>query len=205
MSLTKPAVFVLCLMPVAWFFYRAVSGAVGPDPGKELVLFTGIWSLHFLIITLAATPIKRWTGIAVVVRLRRMLGLYVWFYASLHLLAVLTYILGWSWSVFIEEFIERPYMALGITAWVMLVPLGLTSNRWMIKRLGRRWKTLHKLIYIIAILVCAHFIWLVRSDYWQVAVYSLIVALLLGDRICVAAKFRFPFSLHNISAKKVTD
>ncbi len=111
------------------------------------------------------------------------MGLYTWFYASLHLMAVLTYILGWSGSVFVEEFIERPYMALGIVAWLLLLPLGLTSNRWMIKKLGRRWKLLHRLVYVVAILACGHFIWLIRSDYGEAIVYSLIMLLLLVARL----------------------
>ncbi|MBL4828116.1 MAG: sulfoxide reductase heme-binding subunit YedZ [Spongiibacteraceae bacterium] len=178
----KLPVFLLCLVPIAWLIFQVMSGRAGPDFGKELVLFTGIWALRFLIATLAITSIRRLTGFTVVIRYRRMVGLYVWFYASVHLLAILTYMLGWSWYIFVEEFVERPYMALGIIAWVLLVPLGLTSNLWMIKKLGRYWKLLHKLIYVIAILACAHFIWLIRSDYWEALFYSSLVALLLLNR-----------------------
>ncbi|WP_235015547.1 ferric reductase-like transmembrane domain-containing protein [Oceanicoccus sp. KOV_DT_Chl] len=99
----------------------------------------------------------------------------------MHLLAVLTYILGWSWAIFIEEFTERPYMTLGILAWCLLVPLGLTSNRWA-QKLGSRWKTLHQLVYLIGILACAHFVWLVRSDFGEALIYSVVLALLLASR-----------------------
>lgn len=183
MRLKKLLVFFLCLLPLGWLVLMAVNNALAPDPGKAIVLFTGSWALRFLIVTLAITPLKRITGASVLLRYRRMMGLYVWFYASLHLLAVMTYLLGWSWAIFLEEFIQRPYMALGIIAWLLLVPLGLTSNRWMIKKLGQHWKSLHKLIYLIAVLVCGHFIWLVRSDFGEALSYTVVVAVLLLFRL----------------------
>jgi sulfoxide reductase heme-binding subunit YedZ len=178
--LIRSTVFLLALLPLPLVLWQ--SGG-GPDPGKTVVLLTGLWTIRFLMITLSLSPIRRWFGFAVVLGYRRMMGLYTWFYASLHLMAVLTYILGWSWSVFVEEFIERPYMALGIGAWLLLLPLGLTSNRWMIKKLGSRWKLLHRLVYVVAILACGHFIWLIRSDYGQALVYSLLMLLLLLARL----------------------
>ena len=178
--LIRSTVFLLALLPLPLVLWQSGEG---PDPGKTVVLLTGLWAIRFLMITLSLSPIRRWFGFAVVLRYRRMMGLYTWFYASLHLMAVLTYILGWSWSVFVEEFIERPYMALGIVAWLLLLPLGLTSNRWMIKKLGRRWKLLHRLVYVVAILACGHFIWLIRSDYGQALVYSLLMLLLLLARL----------------------
>jgi sulfoxide reductase heme-binding subunit YedZ len=178
--LIRSTAFLLALLPLPLVIWQSGEG---PDPGKTVVLLTGLWAIRFLMITLSLSPIRRWFGFAVVLRYRRMMGLYTWFYASLHLMAVLTYILGWSWSVFVEEFIERPYMALGIVAWLLLLPLGLTSNRWMIKKLGRRWKLLHRLVYVVAILACAHFIWLIRSDYGQALVYSLLMLLLLLARL----------------------
>jgi sulfoxide reductase heme-binding subunit YedZ len=178
--LIRSIVFLLALLPLPLVLWQSGEG---PDPGKTVVLLTGLWAIRFLIITLSISPIRRWFGFAVVLRYRRMMGLYTWFYASLHLMAVLTYILGWSGSVFVEEFIERPYMALGIVAWLLLLPLGLTSNRWMIKKLGRRWKLLHRLVYVVAILACGHFIWLIRSDYGEAMVYSLLMLLLLLARL----------------------
>ncbi len=173
-------IFVLALLPLPLMVWQSSQG---PDPGKALVLLSGLWAIRLLIITLALTPIKRWLGFIAVLRYRRMMGLYVWFYASLHLVTVLTYLLGWSWAVFLEEFSERPYMALGITAWLLLLPLGLTSNRWMMKKLGRRWKRLHRLVYVIAILACGHFIWLIRSDYAEALVYALLMLVLLLSRL----------------------
>ncbi|MEH6559293.1 MAG: protein-methionine-sulfoxide reductase heme-binding subunit MsrQ [Oceanicoccus sp.] len=183
MAYGKPLVFSLCLIPLAGLIYQAITGNLGPDAGKALVLETGEWSLRFLLLSLAVTPFKQLAKKSVILRYRRMLGLYTWFYASLHLMSVLTYLLGWSWVIFVEEFSERPYMALGIIAWTLMVPLGLTSNRWAQRKLGKRWKTLHQLVYVIGVLACAHFIWLVRSDYGEVLIYSLILLSLLLVRL----------------------
>ena len=172
-------VFLLGLTPIPLIFWQAGQG---PDPGKTLVLLTGLWSIRLLIITLSITPLKRWCRINLLAY-RRMAGLYVWFYASLHLVAVMTYLLGWSAQIFLEEFSERPYMALGILAWILLLPLGLTSNRWMQKKLGRRWKHLHRLVYVIPVLACAHFIWQIRSDYAEALTYTLVIILLLVSRL----------------------
>lgn len=179
-------VFLLCLVPLPLILWQAGQT---PDPGKELVLLSGIWAIRFLIVTLSITPLRRWLGLAAV-SYRRMMGLYLWFYASLHLVAVMTYLLGWSWQTFVEEFAERPYMALGIVAWCLLLPMGLTSNRWMQRKLGRRWKALHRLVYVVAVLVCGHFIWLIRSDYAEVMTYSLIIILLLFSRLSLVASPR---------------
>lgn len=185
--LLRSIVFLVALLPLPLVLWQSGEG---PDPGKTVVLLTGLWTIRFLIITLSISPARQWLGFAALHRYRRMMGLYTWFYASLHLMAVLTYILGWSWAVFAEEFIERPYMALGISAWLLLVPLGLTSNRWMIKKLGRRWKQLHRLVYGVAILACGHFIWLIRSDYGEAMTYSVLIMLLLLVRLPLLRRLR---------------
>lgn len=179
----KILVFILCLFPFVALLYQAIGGRLGPDAGKELVLETGEWALRFLLLTLTVSPLRQLTGKAELLRFRRMIGLFAWFYASMHLMSVLTYLLGWSWLIFLEEFAERPYMALGILAWLLMVPLGLTSNRWSQRRLGRKWKWLHRLIYPIGVLACAHFVWLVRSDFGEALVYSLLLLILLGFRL----------------------
>lgn len=186
MPFVKPIIFLLCLLPLSWLIYQAGTGQLGPDAGKALVLETGEWGLRFLIFTLAITPLRQFTRNPSFTRYRRMIGLYTWFYASLHFVCVLTYMLGWSWLIFLEEFSERPYMAVGIMAWILLFPLGLTSNRWSMRRLGSRWKSLHKLIYLIAVLVSIHIIWLVRSDYGEALFYSVVILLLLLTRIIKA-------------------
>ena len=185
MALKKSLVFIVCLIPALALIYFAASGQLGPDVGKELVLETGGWAIRFLLLTLAITPIRTVTKNPAILRYRRMIGLYTWFYASLHLLTVLTYLLGWSWLILVEEFAERPYMALGIIAWVLMVPLVITSNSWAQRKLKRRWKTLHQLIYLIAILACAHFIWLVRSDFGEALLYSAILFVFLAFRVVI--------------------
>lgn len=179
----KPLIFILCLVPLAWTLYGGITGQIGPDPGKEMVLETGTWALRFLLLTLMVTPARTYLGIGSAIRYRRMLGLYCWFYASVHFVAVWTYLLGWSWATFLEEFSDRPYMTVGIIAWLLLLPLGFTSTHWAQRKLGRRWKRLHQLIYPIAILACIHFIWLVRHDYTEPLVYSLVLAVLLIARL----------------------
>ena len=179
----KIVVFVLCLIPIGWFVYRGVNGDLGPDPGKVLVLESGLWALRLLLITLAISPIRWYLGYGKLITYRQMLGLYVWFYASIHFVAVWTYILDWKWTTFLKEFTERPYMAVGICAWLLLLPLGITSNRWSQRKLGRKWKRLHQSVYLIAVLACIHFLWLVRSDYEEVFLYSLLTAMLLGSRL----------------------
>jgi sulfoxide reductase heme-binding subunit YedZ len=183
MAYGKPLVFSLCLIPLAGLIYQAITGNLGPDAGKALVSETGEWSLRFLLLSLAVTPLRQLAKKSVILRYRRMLGLYTWFYASLHLMSVLTYLLGWSWVIFVEEFSERPYMALGIIAWALMAPLGLTSNRWAQRKLGKRWKVLHRLVYVVGVLACAHFVWLVRSDFGEALVYSLILLFLLSFRV----------------------
>ena len=183
MAISKSILFLLLLFPFGHLIYEALSGLLGPDPGKELILETGEWALRILLMTLAITPLRQLLAKPRLVAYRRMLGLYAWFYASMHLAGVLTYMLGWNWDIFVEEFAERPYMALGIIAWCLMVPLGITSNRWAQRKLRSRWKTLHKLTYVVAIVACAHFVWLVRSDYGEALVYSLLVAVLLAYRV----------------------
>ena len=179
----KLAVFIAALMPALILFGVAGFGQLGPDPGKELVLNTGILALYFLWFTLAITPFSCWFGWKRLMRYRRMMGLYSFFYACLHLLLVGQFLLGWSLATIAEEFKERPYMALGITAWLLMVPLALTSNRWAIKTLKQYWKPLHRLVYVIAMLVAGHYLWQIRSDFFEPVFYSVLLAVLLLSRL----------------------
>lgn len=188
----KPLLFVASLLPIIWFFTDVFVNGGGPDPGKDLVLFTGEWGIRFLLLTLLISPLRRWTGWHSLIAYRRMLGLYAGFYATMHFLAVMTYIVGWSLTRFGEEFSERPYMAVGIIAWMLMLPLIVTSNRGAMRLLKRRWHLLHRLIYVIAILVCVHIIWLVRSDYAQALFYSLVTAGLLGVRVLIKKSSKKP-------------
>jgi sulfoxide reductase heme-binding subunit YedZ len=135
-------------------------------------------------------PLREITGRIVFMRLRRLVGLFTWFYASLHFGAAIFYVVGWSWPELWRAFSEKTYIILGMMAWLLLVPLGVTSNRWSQHRLGKNWRKLHRAIYPSAILVCLHFIWLVRSDYWQPAAYAIALLSLLVWRTPLGYRLR---------------
>ena len=179
----KPALFVASLVPLAVLAYWVVNDQLGPDPAKTIVLYTGTWGLNFLLLTLLVSPLRQWLGRPQLIRYRRMLGLYCFFYASLHALCVATYILGWQWDIFTEELRERPYMLVGFAAWLTLLPLALTSNRFSIRKLGRNWANLHKFVYLSTVLAVIHLVWLIRSSYLEAFLYSLAAFILLYWRL----------------------
>lgn len=179
----KPVLFFVCLLPFGWLAVQAVGGGLGPDPAKSLVLFTGSWALNFLLVTLMVSPARQWLKRSGLIRYRRMLGLFAFFYASLHAFCVATYILGWDWAILQEELKERPYMLVGFLAWLTLVPLALTSNRFSVRRLGQRWMILHRLVYLTLSLALLHLFWLVRSDMAEALVYGAIGGVLLLWRL----------------------
>ncbi|GAB3280446.1 sulfite oxidase heme-binding subunit YedZ [Parahaliea aestuarii] len=181
--LGRLAVFVLCLVPFALLLWQAVGGGLGPDPAKRIMLQTGEWSLRLLALTLLVSPLRQWSGKAWVMRLRRMLGLYAFFYACVHLLAFGHFYLGWSPAILVEELAERPYITVGFAAWLLLVPLAVTSTRNWQRRLRRNWQRLHRLIYPAAVLACLHLLWQARSDVGEALVYIVVVGLLLVWRL----------------------
>ncbi|WP_027854079.1 sulfite oxidase heme-binding subunit YedZ [Marinobacterium litorale] len=175
--------FLAPLLPLGALVTSAVEGQLGADPAQTIVTTLGIWTLRLLFLTLAVTPCRRLLGWLWLQRYRRMLGLYTLFYATLHLLSVATFILGWRPDLIGYELSERPYIIVGFIAWVGLVPLGITSTKGWIKRLGKRWQQLHYLIYPISLLALLHFAWLIRAGYGEVLAYGIILSLLLGYRI----------------------
>ncbi|MGB0467558.1 MAG: sulfite oxidase heme-binding subunit YedZ [Pontibacterium sp.] len=176
-------VFLLPLGPLGLLTYDAYSFNLGADPALEIVKQTGLWAINLLWITLLITPLKRLFGLKVLLRYRRMMGLYSLFYAGVHLLAFVTFILGWQIDLLMKELSERPYIVVGFLAFLMLVPLGMTSTKAMQRRLGKQWQKLHKLVYIIALLVMVHFIWQIRSDYFEQFIYGCLLMVLLGVRL----------------------
>ena len=173
------AAFLACV-PLLVLGINIAAQSLGPDPGQEVTESLGLAAFQLLIVTLCMTPLKRLTGWPGWIRVRRMLGLFAFFYAVLHVLAFLQFILGWSdlWATFTK----RPYIVAGALSFLMLVPLAVTSTRGMVKRLGRNWKRLHKLIYLIAIAAWVHFIWQARSDIGEMVAYGLVILGLLALR-----------------------
>jgi sulfoxide reductase heme-binding subunit YedZ len=179
-------VFLLSLLPLAFLSLQAfevVNFNLGANPIEELLHQLGRWGLKFLLLTLAITPIRRWTGWNWLIRFRRMLGLFAFFYILLHFTVYAVLDQGLEIEIIIEDVIERPYITLGMFGLLMLIPLALTSTKGMMRRLGKRWQKLHRLVYLIGIAGVWHFYWQVKLDTMDASIYALILMLLLGTRI----------------------
>jgi len=176
-------VFLTALLPLLLLLQDALSNRLGVDPAKTIVDELGTWAMIFLWLTLAVTPARLLLNWRTPIRYRRMLGLFAFAYASLHLAAVITFILGWRADLLVREVTERPYVIVGFLAFLILLPLALTSTKGWQLRLGRRWRSLHRWIYLASILVLLHFIWLIRASYSEALFYGLILAFLLGIRL----------------------
>ena len=184
--LAKPAVFVAALLPFAWLFYGALTNNLGANPAEYLIRSTGDWTLRFLCITLAVTPLRLLTSTAALARFRRMLGLFVYFYVVLHLLSYSWFDMGFDVGDIVKDIIKRPFILVGFAAFLLLTPLAATSFNRAVKAMGaKRWQALHKLVYVIAGLGILHFFWMRsgKNDYAEVAIYAVILAVLLGWRL----------------------
>lgn len=179
----KTAAHLLALLPL-WLMVRAtLADALGADPVAELTHRTGDWALRFLLLSLAMTPLRRVLDQAWPIRFRRLLGLYAFFYACLHLTIYVVLDLNGYWPQILEDIVKRPFITVGFLAWLLLTPLAITSTRGWIKRLGRRWGQLHRAVYAVGILAVLHFFWLVKADLREPLIYAAILALLLGLRL----------------------
>ena len=163
--------------------WDTLQNDLGTDPVAQLEHRTGLWALRLLLATLAITPLRRVSGWNKAVRYRRMLGLFAFFYVTVHLAVYLFVDLGGYWADIFEQIAKKPYITVGFAAWLLLVPLALTSTQGMMRRLGRLWGRLHQLVYAIAVLAVLHFWWLVKSDIREPALYAGILAALLGWRV----------------------
>lgn len=187
--LIRPAVFLLLLLPALYYAYAvwlAWTGAgnlLGTDPPRALAIATGEWTIRMLVLVLAITPARYLLNRPVLIRYRRMVGLYVFFYACLHFLVFLVFLLGLQWSSLGRELVERPYITVGFAALVILAVLAATSFNRAQRKLGRRWKQLHRLVYVVAVLAVAHIVWLVRSDYGEALFYGALLGALLLYRV----------------------
>jgi sulfoxide reductase heme-binding subunit YedZ len=179
----KAAAHALALWPLALLVHGAFTDTLGADPVAALTHGTGDWALRLLLLSLAMTPLRRLLGQPWPIRFRRLVGLYAFFYACLHLSIYLVLDLGGYWTQIFEDIAKRPYITVGFSAWLLLLPLALTSTRGWIRRLGRRWGQLHRLVYVAGGLAVLHFLWLVKSDLREPLVYAAVLALLLGLRL----------------------
>ena len=178
----KPSVFLLCLLPLCLLLFNAYHNNLTANPIKEITHFTGSWALNFLLITLSVTPLRKLTGFNALVRYRRMLGLFTFFYASLHFLTYLVLDQFFDWQEIVRDVAKRPYITVGFTAFALLVPLAATSTHAMIRRLGKNWRRLHSLIYLIGVCAIIHYLWLVKADIRPPVIYGLVLCLLLALR-----------------------
>ncbi|XVJ70953.1 MAG: sulfoxide reductase heme-binding subunit YedZ [Rhizobacter sp.] len=189
----KPLLFLVCLLPFAWLFYGAYANTLGANPAEALIRGSGDWTLRFLCITLCVTPLRQLTRQAALARFRRMLGLFTFFYGVLHFLSYAWLDMGFDLAAIIQDIPKRPFALVGALALLLMLPLAATSFNRAIKTLGaKRWQTLHKTIYAIALLAILHFFWMRsgKNDYAEVAVYAGIVAGLLGWRVVTALKIK---------------
>lgn len=182
-KLVKWSVFSLGLVPFLILLYGALSNTLGPDPADTLAAETGQWTFRFLLLSLSITPLRNIGGWPKLFPYRRTFGLFALFYASLHFLVYLLFLLQLRWSEISEDILERPYITVGFTAFLMLVALGVTSTKAMMKRMGRHWRQLHKLVYLINILGLIHLIWILRTDLTEAVFYASILLPLLAYRV----------------------
>ena len=190
--IAKPLLFLLCLLPAGWLlagladltgFAHFPVATLGANPVDKIQDTLGIWGLRLLLATLAVTPLREILGWPRLFLFRRMLGLFAFFYVSMHFLWYLLVDQGLDWRLWIEDIAKRPYITVGFTALLLLIPLAVTSTKRAMRRMGRRWQRLHRLIYPAAILGCTHFYWQVKADIREPLVYALVLAALLGWRL----------------------
>lgn len=183
----KPFAFTLALVPLGLLVWNISQNTLGPDPVARLEHSTGIWALRFLLATLAITPLRRLTGWNALIRFRRMLGLFAFFFASVHLAIYLIVDLGGFWSQILVEIAKKPFVTVGFLAWLLMIPLAITSTKGMMRRLGRNWQRLHRLIYLSGLFAALHFLWQVKYGETIAAlepvVYACIFVILMLARV----------------------
>ena len=182
-GISKIVLFVAALAPAGLLVRGLLTGHLGVNPAETIQLETGRWALKFLLISLAVTPVRRVTGWSLVIRYRRMLGLFAFFYATLHLLSYWSFDLGFAIGEFAADILKRPFIALGFAAFVLLTPLALTSTQGWIRRLGKRWTQLHRLVYVASILAAVHFALKVKVFTGDPVAYAAVLTVLLGFRV----------------------
>jgi sulfoxide reductase heme-binding subunit YedZ len=179
----KPIAFFISLLPLGTLIWMGSRHNLGANPVETITHYTGDWGLRFLLITLMITPFRYFTGWNWPQQFRRMLGLFAFFYVFLHFITFIVFDHFFNIKTILEDIVKRPYITVGFLAFILLIPLAVTSTNAMMKRLGRNWKRLHKLVYIIGILAVLHFLWLVKADLFEPLIYTAILIGLLGYRL----------------------
>jgi sulfoxide reductase heme-binding subunit YedZ len=179
----KPFVFILCLLPLVIIILDIYYNNLGAEPVKKIMNHFGEWTLIFICLTLTMSPLKRITNLGFWIKFRRMLGLFVFFYATIHLLTYVGLDYRFDWEPIINDVLKKKYIFIGFSAWLLLIPLAITSSQKMIKILGRNWKNLHRLVYVIAVFGSLHYIWLSKTIFFKPLIYTLIIVVLFALRI----------------------
>ncbi|ADQ84562.1 sulfite oxidase heme-binding subunit YedZ [Methylovorus sp. MP688] len=190
LGLIKAGLFLLALIPLARLLWLGMQDDLGANPIEFIERSTGTWALVILLVTLSFTPLRLLTGTAWPVQLRRMAGLFMFFYACLHITTYVWLDHWFDWQEIAKDIIKHPYVLVGFAAFMLSVPLALTSSNAMIKRLRQRWKTLHRLVYLVAIFAVLHFWWLVKKDITEPMLYALVLAALLAIRLVFSLRKR---------------
>src|SRR4051794_37937730 len=189
-KILKPIVFLAALVPLARLILLAFTTGLGANPVEVITHQTGLWTLILLLVTLSITPLRKLTGQYWLIQFRRMIGLFAFFYAVLHFTTYIWLDQSFDVNSMVKDVYKRPFITMGFLAFVLLIPLAVTSTKGWIRRLGRRWQALHRLIYVSAICATIHFIWKVKVATGDPTVYATIVAALLGFRVAWSVRKR---------------
>ena len=179
----KPSIFFFSLIPFFLILYKILFDKLGPEPVKEITHFTGEWTLLFILFTLSMSPLKKITKLNIWISFRRTLGLFVFFYATIHLITYVAVDYRFDWYQILNDVFKKKYVFIGFSAWLLLIPLAITSSQKMTKLLKHNWKKLHKLIYVIAIFGSLHYIWLSKTIFFKPLIYTIVLSILLLFRI----------------------
>ena len=178
----KVVIFILSLVPIFYIIYQILTNQLGPEPIKDITHHTGKWTLYFIVITLAMTPLKKMTKLNIWINYRRMFGLFIFFYASIHLMTYIGLDYRFDLASIGDDIIKKKYIFIGFSAWLLLIPLAITSNKRMMKILKSKWKKLHRLIYLISLCGAIHYLWLVKRDLTEPLIFLTVILILLALR-----------------------
>jgi sulfoxide reductase heme-binding subunit YedZ len=184
-QIIKPIAWIACLMPLARLIFGAFAGTLGANPVERITHQTGLSALILLLASLSITPLRKWTGILWLIQYRRLIGLFAFFYGSLHLITYLWLDQNFNIRAMAHDVVKRPFITMGTLAWLLLLPLALTSTQKSIRTLGKNWVRLHRLVYLAAAAGSIHFYWLVKRDKQEPLLYMAILVALLGWRVAV--------------------